>query len=36
VPQPKGDFPDVLCRLQHHHGAGVPEHVGRDLFGPQG
>jgi hypothetical protein len=32
VPQPQGDFPDVLRRLQHDHGTGVSEYVGRDLF----
>ena len=35
VPQPKGDFPDVVRRLQHDHGSGVSEHVGRDLFAVQ-
>jgi hypothetical protein len=32
VPQPEGDFPDVLCCLEHNHCAGMSEHVGRDLF----
>src|ERR1035438_5204033 len=35
VPQPQGDFPDVLRRLQHHHSASVSKHMGRHLFAVQ-
>ncbi len=35
VPQPQRDFPDVLRCLQHDHGAGVSQHVGRDIFAVQ-
>jgi hypothetical protein len=35
VPQPEGDFADVLGCLQHDHGTGVPKYVGRDSFAVQ-
>ena len=35
VPQPQGDFPDVLGCLQHDHCAGMAKDVGTDLFSVQ-
>ena len=35
VPQPERDFSNVLRGLQHDHGAGMSEYMGRYLFALQ-
>jgi hypothetical protein len=35
MPQPQRNFSNVFCCLQHDHCAGMPQHVGRDLFAAQ-